>query len=94
MRLYEMESVEERGERLKAEILAGNSPDVVISSYTKDKYSFGDLEALGWAKLHVEPWSGSVFSEWYEYLGPNSITVGGSQMRKGDTTPPVEVDRS
>jgi hypothetical protein len=76
----------ERRKKLQREIADGKEPDVVTAEYHKGKYSFGDLEALGWARKNQEHRGNEIGDSWV-YLGPRPITVDGKKMEEGDSTP-------
>lgn len=65
----------ERAQRLKQLILGGDVPDVWVAGYVRGKFSFGDLEKLGYAKRHEGHYDR--FTDegemWWEYDGPKTI---------------------
>lgn len=94
MRSHELESNEERRERLRKSILAGEKPIVIYAEYSKGNFSTGDLERMGWGKYYREHEGDSNFRVWWEYLGPNSIMLNGNEMKKGDAADPYWIDYS
>ena len=78
---------------LKGMINNGQSPEINVAKYTRDGFSFGDLEQLGYAEEICNRSRAGYVCQWM-YTGPNSIIVGGSIMKSGDKTEPVEVDIS
>ena len=98
----------ERLQLLKDLIDDGETPEVVDAGYSAGRFSFGDLEAIGYAKRNKERSGGYAnFDTWWTYTGPGSVvlvtTIGQmgkppkqirTKMSKGDETERIEVDYS
>lgn len=99
------EAPTDRNERLtllKHQIELNEKPRIAAATFSRGRFGWGDLEALGWAKRHSIPISRrqALVEVWWEYTGPNSVMVepylgkAPVEMSTGDTTDPIEVDYS
>ena len=84
--------------QLKAAIEQGLSPTVISAGGSSDGFAWGDLRKLGWAVKHRERSGRTTMDEYWQYTGPNSISLSSYgtkapvQMSTGDVTSTVEVD--
>lgn len=94
--LLEMTAVpEDNAERqslLKSLIERGQKPEVRDATYYRGAFTFGDLEALGFAEHKRQKTFGDYYIEQWVYTGPGPITVGGRVLNSGDKTEPTEAD--
>lgn len=72
-----------------AQVWAGEMPEVVDASGSRDHICLGDLRSLGWSSK--ETTRNSMF---WVYTGPNSIRVNGKELRTGDCTEEIDMDWS
>lgn len=97
----------ERQTLLKELVDDGVKPEVVDAGFSHNRFSFGDLDSIGYAVRLKQRVYGSNYETWWEYTGPNSVvlvtTIGSTngspttertEMRVGDETERVEVDYS
>jgi len=97
----------ERQALLKELVDDGLVPEIVDAGFSAGRFSFGDLESIGYAVRHKERSYGYLYDTWWEYTGPNSVmlvtaigrtngppTTERTEMRVGDETEKVEVDYS
>ncbi len=61
----------EREERLKQMIEAGESPNIYDAAAIRGKYTFGDLERIGWAERQYSHYDENDYK--WKYTGPRSI---------------------
>lgn len=67
----------------------GRLIEVVDASSCRDRICIGDFRSIGWSTRRSDR-----KGMWYEWNGPNAISVSGNIVQSGDSTEFVEMDWS